>query len=210
MALRFRKVLIADERFESAGVFDVNNDGHPDIVSGSWWYEGPDFLDFLFRKIAFDQNELAVVTPSEYLAEHRKNQVIQPVFSSWGDKGYAEVWLNASNDWIYRHLHHCEEKMVGLARRLTKPTPLVRRALNQAARELLLAQASDWAFIMKTGTMVAYAERRTRDHLTAFRSLREQLLCGCYDESALGELESRNNIFPWMDYRVYRADYQAS
>jgi len=43
MALRFRKVLIADERFESAGVFDVNNDGHPDIVSGSWWYEGPDF-----------------------------------------------------------------------------------------------------------------------------------------------------------------------
>jgi len=43
MSLRFRKVLIADERFESAGVFDVNGDGIPDIVSGSWWYEGPDF-----------------------------------------------------------------------------------------------------------------------------------------------------------------------
>ncbi|MBP8128080.1 MAG: VCBS repeat-containing protein [Candidatus Hydrogenedentes bacterium] len=43
MPLRFRKVLIADERYESAGVFDVNNDGIPDIVSGTWWYEGPDF-----------------------------------------------------------------------------------------------------------------------------------------------------------------------
>jgi 1,4-alpha-glucan branching enzyme len=29
-------------------------------------------------------------------------------------------------------------------------------------RELLLAQSSDWAFIMRTGTMVPYAVRRTR------------------------------------------------
>jgi hypothetical protein len=43
MPLRFRKVLLADERFESAGVFDINNDGTPDIVSGGYWYEGPDF-----------------------------------------------------------------------------------------------------------------------------------------------------------------------
>jgi len=43
MPLKFRKVLIADERYESAGVFDVNNDGVPDVVSGAYWYEGPDF-----------------------------------------------------------------------------------------------------------------------------------------------------------------------
>lgn len=43
MPVKWRKVLIADERYESAGVFDVNNDGHLDIVSGAWWYEGPDF-----------------------------------------------------------------------------------------------------------------------------------------------------------------------
>ena len=43
MPLKFRKVLIADERYESAGVLDVNNDGIPDIVSGAYWYEGPDF-----------------------------------------------------------------------------------------------------------------------------------------------------------------------
>ena len=43
MPLKFRKVLIADERYESAGVLDVNGDGVLDIVSGAWWYEGPDF-----------------------------------------------------------------------------------------------------------------------------------------------------------------------
>ncbi|MFH1742704.1 MAG: VCBS repeat-containing protein [bacterium] len=43
MPIKFRRVLIADERYESAGIFDVNNDGIPDIVSGAYWYEGPDF-----------------------------------------------------------------------------------------------------------------------------------------------------------------------
>ena len=41
--LIFEKVLIADERYESAGVFDVNNNGVLDIVSGAWWYPGPTF-----------------------------------------------------------------------------------------------------------------------------------------------------------------------
>src|SRR5258708_28824768 len=43
MGLQFRKVIISAERFESAGVFDVNGDGIPDIVSGEFWYEGPHF-----------------------------------------------------------------------------------------------------------------------------------------------------------------------
>ena len=36
---------------------------------------------------------------------------------TWGAKGYAEVWLNPGNDWIYRHLHVAAERMVELARR---------------------------------------------------------------------------------------------
>ncbi len=43
MPLKWRKVLIADERYESCGVFDVDNDGVLDIVSGAYWYKGPDF-----------------------------------------------------------------------------------------------------------------------------------------------------------------------
>lgn len=42
-ALRFVKQQVASESFESVAVFDVNNDQVPDIVSGGFWYEGPDF-----------------------------------------------------------------------------------------------------------------------------------------------------------------------
>ena len=41
--IRFDKVLIADERYESAAVCDVNCNGTLDIVSGAYWYPGPDF-----------------------------------------------------------------------------------------------------------------------------------------------------------------------
>ena len=78
-----------------------------------------------------------------------------------------------------------------------------RRALNQAARELLLAQSSDWAFIMKTGTMVEYAIRRTREHVLRFTRLHDQIRAGTIDESWLAQVESRDNIFPEIDYRIY-------
>lgn len=43
MPLKWHKQLIADVLYESAGVFDVTGNGRPDIVSGAYWYEGPDF-----------------------------------------------------------------------------------------------------------------------------------------------------------------------
>ena len=108
----------------------------------------------------WDQQTVKTITIPEYLDKHPKIQVAQPSFSSWGYKGYCEVWLEGSNDWIYRHLHEDADRMVELARHHADGgNELRRRALNQAARELLLAQSSDWAFIMKTGTMVEYAVR---------------------------------------------------
>lgn len=170
---------------------------------GHWWSEGPQFLNFLMRKAAFDQEEVQLSTPPRFLEKHRRHQVIEPCGSSWGDKGYYEVWLNASNDWIYRHLHASELRMQELAHRFQHPNPLEDRALKQAARELLLAQASDWAFIMTTGTMVAYAEKRTRDHLHRFNGLYLQLIENRVEEPWVGDLEWRDNIFSEVDYRVY-------
>lgn len=170
---------------------------------GHWWFEGPDFLDFLFRKIGCDQRELATTTPAEYLSRHPHQQVGTPSASSWGHKGYWEVWLEGSNDWIYPHLHACTERMIALARDMRECHGLADRAMKQLARELLLAQSSDWAFIMKTGTMVPYAVKRTKDHILRFNRLHDQIRSGGIDERFLGNCEWRDNIFPNIHWRHY-------
>ncbi|MDD5216533.1 MAG: DUF1957 domain-containing protein [Candidatus Omnitrophica bacterium] len=171
---------------------------------GHWWYEGPEFLNFLIRKMAFDQKTVRLVTPSDYLRIYPVNQVSTPSMSSWGWKGYAETWLSGANDWIYFHLHKATLRMTELANRFQGQNGVVQRALNQAARELFLAQSSDWAFIMHTGTMVPYAVRRTKEHLLNFLRLYEDMMNNRLDEGWLNYLESKSNIFPHMDYRLFQ------
>jgi 1,4-alpha-glucan branching enzyme len=173
---------------------------------GHWWFEGPGFIDALLRLVYKEgaREGFAMVTPSEYLEKFPENQMVQLDMSSWGAAGYGKVWLNSSNDWIYRHLHKCADLMVGAASRFkTRATWLEERALNQMARELLLAQSSDWAFIMTSGTMVEYANRRTKDHVNRFLKLHNDLMCSVVEESFLTTIEFRDNIFPDIDFRVY-------
>lgn len=169
---------------------------------GHWWYEGPEFLNAFMRQCAKSE-VLQLTTPSEYLERFPEHQKVEPTFSSWGDQGYAAVWLDQCNDWIYPHLHECADRMVELATGNARASGLKKRALNQAARELLLAQSSDWAFIIKTGTMVEYAVRRTRDHVSRFHKLFEDINRNQIDQDWLEEIEWRDNIFPEIDYRVY-------
>ncbi|TCK83148.1 FG-GAP repeat domain-containing protein [Albibacterium bauzanense] len=43
--LHFTKMKVSSETYESVGVFDVNGDGHPDLISGAFWYQGPKFIE---------------------------------------------------------------------------------------------------------------------------------------------------------------------
>jgi 1,4-alpha-glucan branching enzyme len=190
----------------------AGNMGQPPIVVspydaelfGHWWFEGPDFLNLLFRKLHFDQDVVKPITPLEYLERFPDCEVAEPPLSTWGARGYADVWLNPANDWIYPHLEVAAERMVELARRLPHADGLERRALNQAVRELLLAQSSDWAFIMKTGTTVEYAKKRTRDHIARFTYLYRALVGELVlEEPIVRDFEWRDNLFPDVDYRVY-------
>lgn len=169
---------------------------------GHWWYEGPQWLDALLREI-HKQNSLGLITVPEYLEQNPKVQASQPSDSTWGSKGYSEVWLEPCNDWIYPHLHEIADRMVELAQQNPGATGLMRRALNQAARELLLAQSSDWAFIMKMNTSVQYAIESTKIHILAFNHLYEQIRKKQIDEMWLREIESRHNCFATLDYQLY-------
>jgi 1,4-alpha-glucan branching enzyme len=173
---------------------------------GHWWFEGPAFLEMFLRKAHGDQQEIQLLHPSEYLRREPVHQVAEPAFSSWGARGYYEVWLNETNDWIYRHLHRAEERMVELCMRFPRAEGDLGRALRQAGRELLLAQASDWAFIMTMGTTVPYAERRTREHLTRFNRLCDEILGDRLDLAFLSEIESLDTIFQEIDPMAWHPD----
>ena len=186
---------------------------------GHWWYEGLEFLNFFVRKAYYDQKTFSLITPGEFLRRHPTLQVAAPAASSWGEQGYWRVWLNDQNQWIYPHLRIAQERMSELVRRFEsgacfesggdgQPTggtaSLRERALRQAARELLLAQASDWPFILHTGSSPGYARKRVTDHLLRFSKLYEQLVQDAIDPAGLAELEARDNLFPAINHRYFR------
>ncbi|ADE13316.1 Domain of unknown function DUF1957 [Nitrosococcus halophilus Nc 4] len=172
---------------------------------GHWWFEGPQWLESLLRRFGSTKGPIELITPSQYLTQHPVLQKATPNLSSWGDRGYNDFWLNKKTDWIYPLLHRAARRMreLAIAYYHEPKGTLADRALRQAARSLLLAQASDWPFIIENGTTVEYATRRLRDHLSRFHYLEIALEKGIFDERRLQALETLDNIFPDLDYRVY-------
>ncbi|MEO6847952.1 MAG: 1,4-alpha-glucan branching protein domain-containing protein [Chthoniobacterales bacterium] len=173
---------------------------------GHWWFEGPEFLDLFIRKAAYDQKVFRLTTPTRYLATHPVAQMINPAASSWGHKGYGEVWLARENAWIYPHLHAATQRMIDGAKKYAgapPPSAFEERMLRQMARELLLAQSSDWAFLIKTGTAKDYAKQRTKDHFLRFTRLHDELLSGAKSSSILEVCEQRDNLFPNINWRHF-------
>ncbi|MGI8669351.1 MAG: glycoside hydrolase family 57 protein [Aridibacter sp.] len=186
---------------------------HPPLVTspydaelyGHWWFEGPSFIDFLFRKFHYDQDVVEAVTPGDFLDANIPIQIQKPSASSWGENGYYKVWLNEATSWMYQYAHEAEKKMTALANHFGHPNTLEYRALNQCARELLLAQSSDWAFQIYQGTTVEYSSRRFRSHIHRFNLLAEGLDKYEVNEALLTEIESRDTIFQEINYQIYRS-----
>ena len=209
------------ERIKQAGELRSTFDGHPPLVVspydaelyGHWWYEGPQFLDFFFRRAHFDQDEIECISPGDFLDTGMPIQVQQPTASSWGENGYYKVWINEKNSWMYPYQHDAERKMTALAdeakvqpSRFKVGSELADRILRQAARELLLAESSDWAFQIYQGTTVQYSTRRFESHIQRFNILVAMLEVDHLSDEQnglLSEIERRDNIFPEIDWRVY-------
>jgi 1,4-alpha-glucan branching enzyme len=184
---------------------------------GHWWFEGPQFLESFIRQAAqghqdlrltnkneFGRQHFQLCTPTEFLAGHPTQQTIVPAASSWGENGHLGVWLDETNTWIYPPLHSAARRMTKVARaHASDDSALTDRLLTQLARELLLAQSSDWAFLMKTGTATHYAAKRVTNHLLRFNRLYEDFMAGKIDEAFLANCEWRDNLFAKVDWRYY-------
>jgi 1,4-alpha-glucan branching enzyme len=170
---------------------------------GHWWFEGLAFLEALFRRAA-EPGELRMITLGDYYRAHPENQISTPEFSSWGDGGFAEAWLDGSNDWIYRHTSKAVERMSELAERFPDESGLRERILNQAAREVLLAMCSDWALLMRAGKSAGFARRQVEEPVSNFARIYDMLCSNTVSTEWVTKLEKRNNLFPSINYRMFR------
>ena len=178
---------------------------------GRFWYEGPHFIEALFRE-GMKKENLQFTAPSEYLCklDLTSLQTLVPEFSSWGANGYAETWLGASNDWMYRHTIRAIDRMVEIVERFPNHSGLKERALNQAAREILLVLTSDWSKMLYKQESSEYARSRIEASLRNFTTIYEALGSNYISTEWLTQLERRHNIFPNLNYRVFRRKQSSS
>jgi 1,4-alpha-glucan branching enzyme len=166
---------------------------------GHWWFEGPDFIEQVYRALR-GRSEVRPSTGSQHLARHASRTAIRMPAGSWGANGDFSMWLSDQTAWTWERLWPLEERFWDVA-----PGALAseesRVVLAQAARELLLAQSSDWQFIISTGAAADYGERRFREHC----SDTEELVRALEDRSVealergrrrAAELAERDAVFP--------------
>ncbi len=135
---------------------------------GHWWFEGPAFLTELFHQA--NQKGLELTTLKEYLESLPVLQLCEPSPSSWGQGGFHKYWLNETNAWIVPEWNKASKAMIDVCTHgVSKESEI--RILQQAARELLLSQSSDWSFILRAGTTTELARERIERHLSRFWAL---------------------------------------
>jgi len=174
---------------------------------GHWWFEGVEFLAAVYRHLAEGRaagegRGVRATTASEHLARHPPRIAIELEPGSWGAGGDDGMWLNPGTAWTWQRLWRLEERFWEVAPQVLGAAD-ARRILAQAARELLLAQASDWQFIITTGAASDYAVRRFTQHADD-----AEFLVGLLEDVARGgvipeqarhiveELERRDALFP--------------
>ena len=163
---------------------------------GHWWFEGVDWLGLVLRGLT--ETGVRVATATEYLEREPPNERVALSEGSWGKNNDHSTWLNEGSAWMWDELARLAREMDGLRANPPQNDPFRERAARQAVRELLLAQSSDWPFLVTTGQAADYAVERFRSHTHRFHRAIALAHSGdaTEDEVELRSLEHADNPFP--------------
>ncbi len=188
--------------YQESGKFGIIAAAYDTELFGHWWFEGIDWLKQVLRHLS--QSELVELTTARgFINEHPPEDVLALPESSWGVGGGHFTWQNADTDWMWPIIHSAELRMEELVARYPQADGTLGEVLNQAARELILLQSSDWPFLITTGQAEAYAKNRFLEHVNRFQQMADVAESGQVDEAALTlcrQLWELDKIFPNVDY----------
>jgi len=179
---------------------------------GHWWHEGTEFLEKVFR-ITAERGDFQFVNPGGYLGatENQERPEAEPAASSWSEGGYFESWTSPENNWLQAEVQNRAELLARFTGMFDQDredldregTAHYQRCIQLMVRELLLAQSSDWGFLMRMDPSREYAEQRAREHLSDFDRIREILTKD--DDGRLDEIEQKHPIFPDLPWNLFEA-----
>lgn len=185
------------------GQFGLIASNYDTELFGHWWFEGVTWLGQVLRHLA-QNSDIELTTASSFIAQHPPTEVLHIPESSWGAGGNHFTWDNGETHWMWRPIHEAEHRLQALAQRYTQPTADEEAVLQQAARELLLLEASDWPFLVTTGQAREYAIQRFSQHVERFNKLVQSLESGHPDRTLADEYWELDKVFPDIDYRWYQ------
>jgi 1,4-alpha-glucan branching enzyme len=191
---------------QTTGEYGIIASNYDTELFGHWWFEGVDWLKEVIRGLA-QAESVDLTTASAWVEEHGGDDVMVLPESSWGMAGTHYTWMNADTEWMWGPIHEAEARMEELVRAFPTAEGGQLRVLNQAARELLLLESSDWPFLVTTGQAKEYATLRFNEHVDRFNSLAKLAERGGdlseSEKENLAALEERDNPFPNIDYQAF-------
>ena len=193
--------LLRDYNKES-GEYGLISSNYDTELFGHWWYEGVTWLGKVLRHLA-ENPDVQLTTASEYVEQHPPTQVLHIPEGSWGAGGTHFTWDNGETHWMWGPIHDAETRIQTLAKTYTDPTDDQKTVLNQAAREALLLESSDWPFLVTTGQAREYAIQRFSQHLERFNKLASSVENNAPDVAYANELYELDKVFPDIDYRWF-------
>jgi len=197
---------LASEYHTSSGGYGIISSNYDAELFGHWWFEGIAWLREVLRTLA-GSSVVDLTTTSGFVAEHEPQEMMAVPESSWGSGGNHWTWDNEATHWMWQPIHAAENAMERLVERYPEASGGILKALNQAARELLLLESSDWPFLVTTGQAKEYAAQRFQSHVSRFQQLVAFLERGAVDDAAAlaDALYELDKLFPTIDYRWFGA-----
>ena len=165
------------------------------------WHECISWFETVIRKASqagLEVNSCEALCENQYELEK-----IEPYYSAGIGTGYGENLLSSKNCWMMRYIRKNCERMIDLAGRFPNDTGLKTRLLNLGAKELMLAQSANLAKMINRSEFPEFAEKRFKESIAAFTAVFDSLGSNTVSTEWLTKLESKDSVFPWMNYRIF-------